>query len=51
MLKNSLTNLNLKKYHSVFFLQAFKKWNNEEITEYDRKFYYEGYISTFDKTI
>jgi len=40
-----------KKVPAHFFLQAFKKWHDKEITEYDRKFYYEGYISTFDETV
>jgi len=34
-----------------FFAQAYKKFIKQQITEYDKKFFFEGMLATFDKDI
>lgn len=40
-----------KGIQSYFFMQVFKKYTNQEITDMDKKFYHDGFLATFDKTV
>jgi hypothetical protein len=40
-----------KSIQSYFFMQVFKKYTEQEITDMDKKFYHDGFLSTFDKTV
>jgi hypothetical protein len=40
-----------KGIQSYFFMQVYKKYNEQEITDMDKKFYHDGFLATFDKTV
>lgn len=43
--------IEFKGIQSYFFMQVYKKYLNKDITEHDMKFYFEGFMATFDKSV
>ena len=40
-----------KGIQSYFFMQVFKKYTEQEITDMDKAFYHDGFLATFNKTV
>ena len=45
------SNIEFKGIPSYFFMQAYKKYTNQEILETDKVFYFDGMLATFNKCV